>query len=231
MSQRRFGTLSELHDELRRRVGERHIHYKFGNPDRPTVMFVTYFPSHFDDINELEPGMAPEEYEQVCEVRNRDRIFNNYGLFQSYLRFLFLPSGITSGHWRIPSEQWLDVAYETCACKTEEPRDDIPRIVRENYADLLEEETRLVDPQVIVTAGEIATQTVADRLLGNAAPRVESITESRYWNPDLYDTDPEMIPTVHWSAPNHNPEFREPFQDSVARARDRLRPYFVDDES
>lgn len=229
MSQQEFRSIDELHRELRDRVGDRHIHYGFGNPDQPTVMIVSYFPTHFQDVPRLMPGISAAEYKQICEVEQWDKI-KNYDLFRSYFAKLLLPSGVTHGTWQVSSNQWLDVAYETCACKTTEPKNDIPDIIAERYLDLLEPEIRLVDPEVIVTAGEVATQSVANALIGADAPSIDKITDSRYWEPDLYNTDPAMIPTVHWSAPKNNPNNREPYNRSLANARNYLKPYFTDND-
>lgn len=227
MSNNKFQSMEELHDELRNRAGDRHIHYGFGNPDQPTVMIVSYFPSHFQDVPGLVPGMSAAKYRQICEVEQWGKI-KSYDLFKSYFARLFLPSGVTNGTWSVPSDQWLDAIYETCACKTTEPKRDIPDVIADRYLDLLEPEIRLVNPDVIVTAGEVATQSVANALLGADAPSIDKITDSKYWDPDLYNTDPAMIPTVHWSAPKNNPNNQEPYNRSLANARDHLKPYFTD---
>ncbi|MFC5973933.1 hypothetical protein ACFPYI_21635 [Halomarina salina] len=229
MSTNRFQSLDDLYRKLRERVGDRHIHYGFGNPKEPTVMIVSYFPSHFQDVPDLVPGMSAAEYRQVCQVEQWEKI-KNYDLFRSYFAKLFLPSGVTNGTWRVHSSRWLDVVYETCACKTTEPKNEIPSVVEERYLDLLEPEIRLVDPDVIVTAGEVATQSVADALLGADAPSIDKITERKYWDPGLYNTHPTMIPTVHWSAPKNNPNNLEPYNRSLANARDLLHPYFSHDD-
>ncbi|WP_416838752.1 hypothetical protein [Haloferax sp. DFSO52] len=222
-----FDEMSELYAELRQRVGNEHIHYKFGNSENPTVMVITYFPSHFNVFSELKPGIEPERYEQICEVKHRKDMFHRFGLFKDYFRYLFLPSAIAPGTWGVPSDQWLDVAYETCACKTKEKKSEIPQIIEERYLDILEAEIRIVDPQVVICAGEVATNATAKALLGGAAPTGDRITDRKYWDPSLYDTSPMMLPTVHWSAPKQNPNNTESFHESIAHARERLEPLFV----
>lgn len=230
MSSRSFGSLNELYTELRRRVDNQPIHYKFGNPNGPTIMFINRFPSHFDAIPALTADVTLEEYEEICERKNRDLMFRRFGLFKRYFRDLFLGTGFTDGSWQVKSARWLDIAYETCACKTEEPKRDIPEIITERYQDLLSPEIELVNPEVIVTAGEDATQATANALLGQQAPKVDRMTDSKFWNPVLYDTTPMMIPTVHWAAQDNNPEYRDAYQESVRRARNQLEPFIINSD-
>ena len=230
VSGEKFRSLEALHTELRERAGDRQIHFGFGNPDRPPVMIVTGSPSHFDAVSGLEPGLSPERYRQICHVECWNELIEQ-GLFKSYIARLFLRSGVTTGTWDIPPGRWMDVLYATSVYKTTAERSAIPGVVDERYLDRLESEIRLVDPAVIVTAGDVATRSVAEALLGDDAPRIVDLTDYPSWKPSTYETDPPMLPTMHWSAPKRESTYRYRFNESVTTARNHLQPYLEEHEA
>ena len=225
-----FRSLDALYTALHDEAGDRQVHYGFGNPDRPPVMIVSPVPTHFDAVSGLEPGLTPDEYRDACHVDHWNELVD-HELFKSYIGRLLLPSGLTTGTWEIPPSRWLDVLYETAVWKTTDERSAIPHRVDERYLDRLESEIRLVEPAVIVTAGEVATRSVATALLGDDAPTIGDITDYRNWQPDAYDTDPPMIPTVHWSTPKRDSTVLRSYNNSVADARDHLQPYLEGHEA
>jgi len=89
----------------------------------------------------------------------------------------------------------------------------------------LEQEITEVDPEVIITAGKLATEGTAG-LLGVSSTQIRnlSISKPEWWGLSKFDTSPPLIHIPHWGYyDNHNRLTDEEWDECIHSVREGLR--------
>lgn len=170
--------------------GSEYNHPGFFNYDAD-ILVVEEAPS-FDHF-EFEGYDRSHNYEWYNRFYEKDHLDSvlSWPPITVFLKRVFEPLGFDK-------EQLIEEVYMTSCvkCPVRNREFDEPFTSCRSY---LEREITEIDPEVVVTAGGLATEETA-KLLGVSSRQARSVSISRpeWWGLSRFDTDPPLIHVPHW---------------------------------